>query len=82
MLLHLLADQDSEDTLLSDDIGRVFLKKVRADAATMGVQYIDQLLPRLVDKNFGPVLAKVGEKQGVYEFLNPTFKLYVKMRNF
>ncbi len=81
ILLHLLAEQDEEKTFFSEDVGRVYLKNVRGDAEGFEVKYLDQILPRLVDKKFGPILLKVGEKQGVYEFNNPVFRLYCRLRN-
>lgn len=56
VLLHLLAEQPSEQSQVSDEIGRVVLSKVRQDAAEMNVQHVDQLMPRLVEKRYGPVL--------------------------
>ena len=81
-LLHLLAEQPEEETDFTDDIGRVFLKKTRKDAEDFDVQYIDQLIPRLLDRRFGPVLQRIPEKRGVYEFVNPVFRLYVRLRDF
>ena len=46
------------------------------------VQYMDQLIPRLVDPTYGPILERIQENQGIYEFVNPVFRLYVKLRNF
>jgi hypothetical protein len=80
MLLHLLAEQPEERTEFTDDIGRIFLKRTRKDAEEFNIQFIDQLLPRLLDKKFGPVLARVPEKPGIYEFINPVFRLYVHIR--
>jgi len=82
LLLHLLADQAEEGTMFNEDVGRVFLKGVRKDAEDLNVSYIDQLLPRLLDAKFGPVLVRVPEKPGVYEFVNPVFRLYVRLRQF
>ncbi|TCP03281.1 AAA family ATPase [Caldimonas thermodepolymerans] len=80
ILLHLLAEQPEERTLFDDDVGRVFLKKVRKDAEDLDIQYIDQLLPRLLDSAFGPVLTRIPERPGIYEFVNPVFRLYVRLR--
>lgn len=82
LLLHLLADQVTEQSMFSDEIGRVVLKTARQDAEDLDVQYVDQLMPRLVDKKYGPVLERVGEKQGVYEFVNPVLRQYVRLRKF
>lgn len=82
LLLHLLADQPEEETLFDEDVGRVFLKKVRKEAEDLDISYIDQLVPRLLDGNFGPAMVRVPEKPGVYEFVNPVFRLYVRLRQF
>lgn len=81
VLLHLLAEQPTEQSLFSDEVGRVALKQTRQVAEEMDVQFIDQLIPRLVDKKFGPVLERVAERQGVYEFVNPVFRQYVRLRS-
>jgi hypothetical protein len=80
MLLHLLAEQSEETTLFHEDVGRIFLKDVRKDAEEFEVDYLDQNLPRLLDKKFGPVLRRIPEGQGIYEFINPAFRLYVNLR--
>lgn len=80
LLLHLLAEQPEENTMFNDEVGRVVLKSVRADAQGLGVEYIDQLMPRLVDSSYGPVLVRLEDRQGVYEFANPVFRIYVKLR--
>lgn len=81
LLLHLLAEQPEDHTIFSDDIGRIILRKTRQEAETFNIQYIDQLLPRLLDKNYGPILNRIPEKPGVYEFVNPIFRLYVQLRS-
>lgn len=80
LLLHLLAEQPEDNTLFNDDVGRVVLKQVRSQAQDFEIDHVDQLLPRLLDKNFGPVLLRVPERQGLYEFSNPVFRLYVNLR--
>lgn len=80
MLLHLLAEQPEEKTLFHEDVGRIFLKNVRKDAEDFKVDYLDQNLPRLLDKNYGPVLRRIPEGQGIYEFINPVFRLYINLR--
>lgn len=82
ILLHLLAEQPEENTLFNEDVGRVFLKKVRKEAEDLNIQYVDQLLPRLLDESFGPTLVRVPERPGIYEFVNPVFRLYVRLRHF
>lgn len=80
LLLHLLAEQDEDNTLFNDEVGKVVLKETRADAQELGVDHVDQLIPRLVDKKYGPALVRIEDRQGVYEFLNPIFRVYVKLR--
>lgn len=82
ILLHLLAEQPEDRSIFDEDVGRVLLKRVRKEAEELDVQYIDQLLPRLLDNKFGPALTRVPEKPGVYEFINPVFRLYVRLRQF
>ena len=82
ILLHLLADQPEDKAIFDEDVGRVLLKGVRKVAEELDVQYIDQLIPRLLDVKFGPVLTRVPEKPGIYEFVNPVFRLYVRLRQF
>jgi len=82
ILLHLLAEQPEENTMFNEDVGRVFLKKVRKEAEDFNIQYVDQLLPRLLDESFGPTLVRVPERPGIYEFVNPVFRLYVRLRHF
>lgn len=82
VLLHLLADQPEENAMFNEEVGRVVLKNARGDAEDLNVQYVDQLVPRLVDPKFGPVLRRTSERQGVYEFVNPVLRLYIKLRNF
>lgn len=81
LLLHLLAEQPEEDAIF-EDVGRIFLKKIRKDAEELNIQYIDQLLPRLLDSRYGPALVRLPEKQGIYEFFNPVLRLYVRLRHF
>jgi hypothetical protein len=80
ILLHLLAEQES-DTLSPDEIGRVALKDSRQVAQELDVEFIDQLIPILVDKKFGPVLERVSERQGIYEFVDPVFRQYARLRD-
>lgn len=82
LLLHLLADQPTEQSLFSDEVGRIVLKTARQDAEDLDIQYVDQLIPRLVEKKYGPVLERVTERQGTYEFVNPVLRQYIKLREF
>lgn len=77
LLLHLLAEQSTEESF-TDEIGRVVLKNSRTVAEELGVQFVDQVMPRLVDPKYGPVLERVD--QGVYEFVNPVLRQYIKLR--
>ncbi len=79
VLLHLLAEQATESSS-TDEIGRVVLKNSRATAEELGVQFIDQVMPRLVDPKFGPVLERID--QGVYEFKDPVLRQYIRHRAF
>jgi Cdc6-like AAA superfamily ATPase len=81
LLLHLLAEQPEDNTFFNDEVGKVVLKTIRADAQDLGVEFIDQLMPRLVDQNYGPVLIRLEDRPGVYEFANPIFRVYVKLRH-
>jgi hypothetical protein len=80
LILHLLAGQPEENALFNAESGRVLLKQTRKDAEDLDIQYIDQLVPRLVDPTYGPVLKRVPERQGIYEFVNPVLRLYVRLR--
>lgn len=80
MLLHLLAEQPNEQSQFTDEVGRVLLKSSRQTAEELQIQFIDQLIPRLVDKKYGPVLERVAERQGVYEFVNPVLRQYIRLR--
>ncbi|MBP7670409.1 MAG: ATP-binding protein [Ferrovibrio sp.] len=80
VLLTLLAEQSAEATQYNEDIGRVVLKNSRGTAQELGVEYVDQLIGRLVDERFGPALMKSSEQRGVYEFIDPVFRAYVKLR--
>lgn len=81
VLLHFLAEQDDSTDLLDQEMGKVLLRQLRKDVEGLGIEYIDQLIPRLVDRKFGPVLFRHSEKQGVYEFENPVLRLYTRLRN-
>ncbi|HFH4378483.1 AAA ATPase domain-containing protein [Pseudomonas aeruginosa] len=81
-LLHLLADQDEDDPQLSEGNGKITLKTARQDASDLDVQWIDQLMPRLIEKRYGPVLERSSEKPGIYEFVNPVLRQYIRLRKF
>ncbi|MDE2010109.1 MAG: hypothetical protein KGJ09_08540, partial [Candidatus Omnitrophica bacterium] len=77
LLLCLLAEQKQDNR---EDFSRILLKTTRKEAEDFNIKFIDQLIPRLLDRNFGPILRRVPEQTGVYEFVNPVFRLYVKLR--
>lgn len=79
-LLYLLASQDESDFLFHEEMGRIELKNVRKEAEEFKIDYLDQLIPRLIDKKYGPTLVRNEEKQGVYEFVNPIFRVYCQLR--
>jgi hypothetical protein len=79
ILLHLLAEQ--EQSVSSDEVGRVVLKAFRSVAESLDIQFVDQLMPRLVEKKYGPVLERVPERQGTYEFVNPVLRQYIRLRS-
>lgn len=79
-LLFLLASQPEGDAIFTQEMGKIRLKEVRKDAAEWSVDHIDQLLPRLIDKRYGPVLVKSEERQGLYEFVNPIFRVYCQLK--
>jgi len=80
LLLHLLAEQPTEQSLFSDEIGRIVLKASRQVAEELNVQFVDQLIPRLVEKKYGPILERIPERQGTYEFVNPVLRQYIRLR--
>jgi Cdc6-like AAA superfamily ATPase len=80
LILTLLAEQKRETTQYDAVAGAVALKASRPTAQDLGIDYIDQLLPRLIDEKFGPVLVKVPDGRGLYEFSDPVFRTYVKLR--
>ncbi|WP_139284142.1 hypothetical protein [Rubrimonas cliftonensis] len=76
-LLTLLAE---EQVSLDDIEGGVSLKSVRSTAQELEIDHMDQLVPRLIDKKFGPALVKKADLRGTYEFLDPVFRAYVRLR--
>src|SRR5690606_33953109 len=76
MLLTLLAEQDSDGASYDEGISNVILKNSRTTGQELGIKYIDQLLPRLIEDRYGPVLVRTDD-QGVYEFADPVFRAYV-----
>ncbi len=76
----LLAEQSENETLFDISGNNVRLKDVRGIAKGLDVSHIDQNLPRLVEAQYGPVLVKDPARQGIYEFVDPVFRAYVKLR--
>lgn len=75
-LLHLLAEQEGEEAHFE----RIELREARRYAEDFDIQYIDQLMPRLIDRRYGPVLERSEEEHGIYEFINPVLRQYIKLR--
>lgn len=79
-LLALLAEQSESESIFDVSGNNVRLREVRGIAKDLDVSHIDQNLPRLLEAQYGPVLVKDPNRQGVYEFLDPVFRAYVKLR--
>lgn len=77
MLLTLLAE---EDVAIDDVDGGISLKTIRPTAQDLQIEYIDQLVPRLIDRKFGPALVRKQDQRGAYEFLDPVLRAYVRLR--
>jgi AAA+ ATPase superfamily predicted ATPase len=80
-LLALLAEQNENESIFDASGNNVRLKDIRGIAKDLDVAHIDQNLPRLLEKQSGPVLTKDHERPGVYEFVDPVFRCYVKLRD-
>lgn len=78
LLLHLMADEPPEDEAVDVEAGSIKLKNIRGTAQELEVDNLDQVIPRLIDKKYGPTLNKV--RQGVYEFVDPVLRIYVTLR--
>jgi AAA ATPase domain len=79
-LLALLAEQGENGRIFDASGSHVKLKELRGIAKELDVSHIDQNLPRLLEQQFGPVLVKDPDRPGVYEFVDPVFRAYVKLR--
>ena len=77
-LLYILANQ--EDDRVDTEVGKLVLKKARREAEDYDIKHIDQQLPRLIDPNYGPVLRKIPDMTGYYEFISPIFRIYCQLR--
>ncbi len=75
MLLVLLAEQKSDAAHYDEELSRVVLQKTRSAAQGLGIDYIDQLMPRLVEERYGPALVKGSEQRGIYEFADRIMKM-------
>lgn len=80
-LLWILAEQSGDDVLFDEERAKVQLSAVRKEARELNIETVDQLLPRLIDSKFGEVLRKTGDRRGEYEFTNPVFRMYVRLRS-
>ncbi len=80
LLLTILAEQRSDASKYNDDVQRVALKEIRALATEFEIDHIDQLVPRLIDKKFGPALVRDPDIYGAYEWANPVLRAYVRLR--
>lgn len=77
LLLTLLA----EENISIDDVeGGISLKSIRSTAQELDIEHIDQLVPRLIDKKYGPALVRKEDQRGTYEFLDPVLRAYVRLR--
>lgn len=77
LLLTLLA----EENIAIDDVdGGISLKAIRATAQELDIEHMDQLVPRLIDRKFGPALVRKQDQRGTYEFLDPVLRAYVRLR--
>jgi hypothetical protein len=79
-LLALLAEQEESESIFDASGGSVQLKEIRGVAKELDVAHLDQNLPRLVDPGYGPVLIKDPDRPGIYEFVDPVFRVYVRLR--
>ncbi|HEV7268737.1 MAG TPA: AAA family ATPase [Falsiroseomonas sp.] len=79
-LLALLAEQSENESILDPSGSYVRLKEIRGIAKDLDVSHVDQNLPRLLEAQYGPVLTKDPDRQGVYEFVDPVFRAYVRLR--
>jgi hypothetical protein len=79
-LLALLAEQEENESIFDASGSSVQLKEIRGVAKDLDVAHLDQNLPRLIDPGYGPVLVKDPDRQGVYEFVDPVFRVYVRLR--
>ena len=80
MLLTILAEQPTDFSRYNDDVQRVALRDIRGTTQEFEIEHVDQLLPRLIDKKFGPALIRDPDIYGAYEWVNPVLPAYVRLR--
>lgn len=80
LLLTILAEQTADSSRYNDDVQRVALRDIRGTTQEFEIEHVDQLLPRLIDKKFGPALIRDSDIHGAYEWVNPVFRAYVRLR--
>lgn len=80
LLLTILAEQTTDSSRYNDDIQRVALRDIRGITQEFEIEHVDQLLPRLIDKKFGPALIRDPDIHGAYEWVNPVLRAYVRLR--
>ncbi len=80
LLLTILAEQTTDASKYNDDVQRVALREIRPMATEFEIDHIDQLVPRLIDKKFGPALVRDPDIHGAYEWVNPVLRAYVRLR--
>lgn len=81
VVLHFLAEQKNEGEFFNEEGGKIILGTARREAKDLDIEYVDQLMPRLVEVKYGPILRKTGDRRGEYEFVNPVLRLYIRLRN-
>jgi hypothetical protein len=80
LLLTILAEQTTDVAKYNDDVQRVALREIRTLATEFEIDHIDQLVPRLIDRKFGPALVRDPDIHGAYEWVNPVLRAYVRLR--
>lgn len=80
LLLTILAEQTTDVAKYNDDVQRVALREIRPLATEFEIDHVDQLVPRLIDKKFGPALVRDPDIHGAYEWVNPVLRAYVRLR--
>jgi Cdc6-like AAA superfamily ATPase len=80
LLLTILAEQTTDAAKYNDDVQRVALRDIRGITQDFEIDHVDQLLPRLIDKKFGPALVRDPDIHGAYEWVNPVLRAYVRLR--